>query len=90
MFAISPGDRLSPRVSRGNVVRPRVILKRGWGGALRPHKSIRYVQAFRERNERRHITRVRPYLFRMVSNRCIDVLRARSRQSGDPITDEQV
>ena len=47
-----------------------------------------YVQAFRDRNKRRHITGVRPYLFRTVNNRCIDVLRARSRQSGDPVTDE--
>ena len=47
-----------------------------------------YVQAFRERNKRRHITGVRPYLFRMVNNRCIDVLRARARRSGNPVTDE--
>jgi RNA polymerase sigma-70 factor (ECF subfamily) len=47
-----------------------------------------YVQAFRERNERGHITGVRPYLFRMVNNRCIDLLRARSRQPGDSIIDE--
>lgn len=47
-----------------------------------------YVQAFRDRNERRHITGVRPYLFRTVNNRCIDVLRARSRQSEDPVTDQ--
>ena len=47
-----------------------------------------YVQAFRDRNKRRHITGVRPYLFRTVNNRCIDVLRARSRQSGDPVTAE--
>jgi RNA polymerase sigma-70 factor (ECF subfamily) len=47
-----------------------------------------YVQAFRERNERRHITGVRPYLFRMVNNRCIDVLRARSRQSEGRVTNE--
>jgi RNA polymerase sigma-70 factor (ECF subfamily) len=47
-----------------------------------------YVQAFRNRNKRRHISRVRPYLFRMVSNRCIDVLRARSRKLEDPVTDE--
>jgi len=47
-----------------------------------------YVRAFRDRNKRKHITGVRAYLFRMVSNRCIDVLRARSRQWGDPVTDE--
>lgn len=40
-----------------------------------------YVQAFRDRVKRRHITEVRPYLFRMVRNRCTDVLRARSRRS---------
>jgi RNA polymerase sigma-70 factor (ECF subfamily) len=47
-----------------------------------------YMQAFRDRKKRRHITGVRPYPFRTFSNRCIDVLRARSRQSGDPVTDE--
>lgn len=47
-----------------------------------------YVQAFRDRNKRKHITGVRPYLFRMVSNRCVDLLRARARQSGDPVADE--
>lgn len=41
-----------------------------------------YVQAFRDRVKRRHVTEVRPYLFRMVRNRCTDVLRARSRKSG--------
>jgi RNA polymerase sigma-70 factor, ECF subfamily len=41
-----------------------------------------YVQAFRDRAKRRHVTEVRPYLFRMVRNRCTDVLRARSRESG--------
>jgi len=39
-----------------------------------------YVQAFRDRDKRRHITEVRPYLFRMVRNRCTDVLRGRSRK----------
>ena len=38
-----------------------------------------YVQAFRDRAMRRHVTEVRPYLFRMVRNRCTDVLRGRSR-----------
>ena len=47
-----------------------------------------YVRAFRDRHKRRHITGVRAYLFRMVSNRCIDVLRARARQKGDPVTGE--
>src|SRR3954454_21989465 len=41
-----------------------------------------YVQAFRDRAKRRHVTEVRPYLFRMVRNRCTDVLRARTRRSG--------
>ena len=40
-----------------------------------------YVQAFRDRAKRQHITEVRPYLFRMVRNRCTDVLRARKRTS---------
>jgi RNA polymerase sigma-70 factor (ECF subfamily) len=40
-----------------------------------------YVQAFRDRAKRRHVTEVRPYLFRMVGNRCIDILRARARKS---------
>jgi RNA polymerase sigma-70 factor (ECF subfamily) len=41
-----------------------------------------YVQAFRDRVKQRHITEVRPYLFRMVRNRCTDVLRRR-RWKGD-------
>ena len=47
-----------------------------------------YVQAFRERKERRHITKARAYLFRMVGNRCVDVLRHRSRQVEGPLKDE--
>jgi RNA polymerase sigma-70 factor (ECF subfamily) len=47
-----------------------------------------YVQAFRDRVKRRHVAEVRPYLFRMVRNRCTDVLRARSRRSGQ--TTEEV
>jgi RNA polymerase sigma-70 factor (ECF subfamily) len=39
-----------------------------------------YVQAFRDREKRRNITDVRPYLFRMTGNRCTDVLRARARR----------
>src|ERR1039457_6420051 len=39
-----------------------------------------YVQAFRDREKRRNITDVRPYLFRMTANRCTDFLRARSRR----------
>lgn len=47
-----------------------------------------YVEAYRRRAERKHITGVRPYLFRMVSNRCVDFLRARSRQTGEPVREE--
>jgi RNA polymerase sigma-70 factor (ECF subfamily) len=47
-----------------------------------------YVKAYRDRARRRHITRVRPYLFRMVGNRCTDLLRARSRETGDPVAEE--
>lgn len=47
-----------------------------------------YVEAYRDRAKRRHIARVRPYLFRMVGNRCVDLLRARSRQTGDPVGEE--
>ncbi|HXK00767.1 MAG TPA: RNA polymerase sigma factor [Verrucomicrobiae bacterium] len=43
-----------------------------------------YVQAFRDRDKRRNVTEVRPYLFRMVRNRCTDVLRARSRKPAGP------
>ena len=48
-----------------------------------------YVQAFRDRVKRRHVTEVRAYLFRMVRNRCTDVLRARLRKSGQ-IAEETV
>ncbi len=47
-----------------------------------------YVQAFRDRAKRRHVTEVRPYLFRMVRNRCTDVLRARSRRSGRAVRND--
>lgn len=46
-----------------------------------------YVHAFRDRVKRKHVTGVRPYLFRMVVNRCADVLRARSRMSGQAVED---
>jgi len=39
-----------------------------------------YVEAFRDREKRREIADVRPYLFRMVGNRCTDILRTRSRR----------
>src|SRR5512140_3238659 len=38
-----------------------------------------YVESFRDREKRRHITAVRAYLFRMVGNRCTDKLRTRPR-----------
>ena len=40
-----------------------------------------YVQAFRDREKRRGITDVRPYLFRMTGNRCTDLLRARKHRN---------
>jgi RNA polymerase sigma-70 factor (ECF subfamily) len=46
-----------------------------------------YVQAFRDRTKRRHITEIRPYLFRMTGNRCIDLVRARVRRPAEPLTD---
>ncbi len=49
-----------------------------------------YVQAFRDRAKRGHITGVRPYLFRMVSNRCTDLLRARSRRPAQPVEEAAV
>jgi RNA polymerase sigma-70 factor, ECF subfamily len=48
-----------------------------------------YVHSFRDRVKRRHVTEVRPYLFRMVRNRCTDILRARSRESSR-ITEETI
>ncbi len=38
-----------------------------------------FVDAFRDRKKRAGITQVRPYLFRMVGNRCTDIARRRSR-----------
>jgi RNA polymerase sigma factor (sigma-70 family) len=46
-----------------------------------------YVQAFRDREKRRDITDVRPYLFRMTGNRCTDFLRARSRWPKEEVVD---
>ena len=37
------------------------------------------VRAYLEREKHRTVTGVRPYLFRMVGNRCTDVLRRRQR-----------
>ena len=37
------------------------------------------VRAYLEREKRRAVTGVRPYLFRMVANRCTDILRQRQR-----------
>jgi len=47
-----------------------------------------YMEAYRDRSKRKHITSVRPYLFRMVGNRCTDFLRTRSRQTGEPVCEE--
>lgn len=46
-----------------------------------------FVQVFRDREKRRNITGVRPYLFRMTGNRCTDLLRSRSRKSGPPVVE---
>lgn len=46
-----------------------------------------YVQAFHERQKRRHITDVRPYLFRMVINRCTDLYRRKSRHSAVAVSE---
>jgi RNA polymerase sigma-70 factor (ECF subfamily) len=45
-----------------------------------------YVEAFRDRQKRAHITEVRAYLFRMVGNRCTDV-RRRWRFTTGPLDD---
>ena len=44
------------------------------------------VRAYLDREKHRRVTGVRPYLFRMVANRCTDVLRQRQRaeQRRDP------
>jgi len=47
-----------------------------------------YVQAYRDRSKRQHIIEVRPYLFRMVRNRCTDLHRARLRHPVEPMTDQ--
>lgn len=49
-----------------------------------------YVQAFRDREKRRDITDVRPYLFRMTGNRCTDLLRARSRRPSEEVIEVAV
>jgi len=46
-----------------------------------------YVQAYRDRSKRQRITEVRPYLFRMVRNRCTDFHRSRLRLPAEPVTD---
>jgi RNA polymerase sigma-70 factor (ECF subfamily) len=46
-----------------------------------------YVEAFRDREKRRDITDVRPYLFRMTGNRCTDFLRVRSRRPKEEAMD---
>jgi RNA polymerase sigma-70 factor (ECF subfamily) len=47
-----------------------------------------YVHAYRDRGKRQHITDVRPYLFRMVRNRCTDHHRSRMRRAAEPMTDQ--
>ena len=47
-----------------------------------------YVQAYRDRSKRQSITDVRPYLFRMVRNRCIDLHRYRQRRPSELGTDQ--
>lgn len=49
-----------------------------------------YVEAFRDRTKRKHITAVRPYLFRSVGNRCVDLLRSRSRQQAEPLSEDSL
>jgi RNA polymerase sigma-70 factor (ECF subfamily) len=49
-----------------------------------------YVESFRDRAKRKHITAVRPYLFRIVGNRCIDLLRSRLRQGAEPIVEDSL
>jgi RNA polymerase sigma-70 factor (ECF subfamily) len=45
------------------------------------------IQAYRERDRHCAVVRVRPYLYRMVANRCTDALRRRQRtpQCGIPV-----
>ena len=49
------------------------------------------IRAYMDRHRHRAVTKVRPYLYRMVSNRCVDVLRTRQRNAplgqaeGDPL-----
>lgn len=38
-----------------------------------------FLKAYRQRDERRHVTHVSSYLYRMTSNACTDILRKRSR-----------
>lgn len=47
-----------------------------------------YVEAYRDRAKRKHIAAVRPYLFRVVGNRCIDLLRSSLKQKMEPIVEE--
>ena len=47
-----------------------------------------YVEAYRDRVKRKHVTAVRPYLYRMVGNRCIDHLRSRLRKGAEPIVED--
>jgi RNA polymerase sigma-70 factor (ECF subfamily) len=47
-----------------------------------------FVQAYRDRVKRRHITEPRLYLFRMVRNRCTDFHRVRMRRPAEAMTDQ--
>jgi RNA polymerase sigma-70 factor (ECF subfamily) len=49
-----------------------------------------YVAAFRDRRKRARIAQVRPYLFRMVGNRCTDVARRRSRYAMETVEETTV
>ena len=42
------------------------------------------VQAYRDREKHRAVDHADPFLFRMVANRCTDVVRRRKRQAGAP------
>jgi RNA polymerase sigma-70 factor (ECF subfamily) len=42
------------------------------------------VQAYRDREKHRAVDNAAPFLFRMVANRCTDVLRRRKRDAGPP------
>lgn len=49
-----------------------------------------YLEAFRDRTKRKNITAVRPYLFRSVGNRCLDLLRSRLRQKSELLSEDSI